>query len=74
MLAAHVDTKQNLAVEAEAALEAGQAPGQREVGEDVILGSVEAVQRLVAQSALVHVTLNLQLVIRVEALYALLFN
>ena len=59
MLAAHVDTKQDLAVEAEAALEAGQAPGQREVGEDVVLGSVEAVQRLVAQPALVHVALNL---------------
>ena len=56
MFTAHVDTKQHSAVEAETTLEAGQTPGQSKVSEDVILGSVQTVQRLVTQSALEHVS------------------
>ena len=74
MFTAHVDAEENLAVEAEAALEAGEAAGQREVCQDVVLGGVEAVKRLVAQPALVHVTEKLQLVIRVQTFYTFLLD
>ena len=48
MLTGHVDAEQDLAVKAEPALQAGQPSWQSKVGQNMVLGSVQAVQALVA--------------------------
>ena len=68
----HVNTEQNFTIEAQAALEAGETTRQGEVCQDVILGGVQTVQRLVTQAALVQLPQHLQLVVGIERLDTLL--
>ena len=72
MLRTHVDTEQNFTVKAQTALETGDAAREGEVGQDVVLGGVQTVQRLVAQPALVQLAQHLQLLVGVEGLDTLL--
>lgn len=72
VLRTHVNTEQNFTIEAQTTLKAGETTRQGEVCQDVILGGVQTVQRLVTQTTLVQLPQHLQLVIRVERLDTLL--
>ena len=74
MFTAHVDTKENFTVEAEATLKASEASGQSKVSKDVVLGCVKTVQRLVTQSTFVHVTHQLQFIVRIQILNTFFFD
>ena len=65
MFTTHMHTKENFTVEAETTLKASKTSWQGEVSKDVVLGRIQTIQRLVAQSTFVHVTHQLKFIIRV---------